>query len=92
MKPLDSYFKFIGINNKGWQRIILIMILVHVILCILYWINCDNQMNRVSASALTRRYYQEEKYYLFITLFGGIIGFSLLLRILRWVKEGFKEQ
>jgi hypothetical protein len=49
-------------------------------------------MNRVSASALTRRIYQEEKYYLFITLFGGIIGFSLLLRIIRWVKEGFKEQ
>ena len=69
MKKLDWYFNFIGVKSEGWRRIILIMIIVYVILCILYWIGCDIAMNRLNASALTRRNWQDEKDYLFITLF-----------------------
>tara|TARA_R100001463_G_scaffold101682_1_gene156165 strand:- start:199 stop:510 length:312 start_codon:yes stop_codon:yes gene_type:complete len=103
MKKLDWYFNFIEVKNEGWKRIVLVSITFFVLFMISYWISLEFKIyvlqtngSATYADIISTRhwinYFQNARNICVLMLFGGVIGFSVIMGIIRWIKEGFRKE
>ena len=95
MKKLDWYFNFIGVKSEGWKRIVLLLIILFVLIMVGVWIELEVAINITGGSSnygnsVYRR--RSDRNIAVLILFGSIIGFSVIMRIIRWIKEGFRKE
>ena len=99
MKKLDWYFNFIEVKNEGWKRIVLVSIIFFVLFMISYWISLEFKIYVLQTNGSTNystlhwiNYFQNARNICVLMLFGGVIGFSVIMGLIRWIKEGFSKE
>ena len=95
MKKLDWYFDFIGVKSEGWKRLILLLILIWGILII--WLLLDSHYTMSEKvyhfNTYLFTYSTENKFEILPMVYlGSIIGFSFIMSVIRWIKEGFNNE
>ena len=98
MKKLDWYFNFIGVKSEGWKRIVLLLIILFLLIMVGVWIELEVAIDSCGRhySLSDNRYrihrHRNDRNIAVLILFGSIIGFSVIMRIIRWIKEGFRKE
>ena len=85
---MNWYLKFIGISNKGFKRIWIILMIGWVVFWVseFYWIRENEFLLRNEGK------YNDGLNYVELWFVYGLIGIHLVMRIIRWVIDGFKKE